>query len=436
MLSWEKFENKRICVAISGGEDSVALLHYLKSQEKRYGYFLSAVHCEHGIRGEESLEDMRFVREICRDWGIPLAIFSADCPALAKEEKTSLETAARKFRYDSFSRLVKEDKTDYIATAHHQKDEAETVLFRMARGAALSGAVAMKEENGIYLRPFLSWSKEKIQGYIKGKSLVYRLDSTNMLTDATRNKIRLEVLPKLEEAVAGATENIARFALLAAEDDGLLRELSESLLQRENEGIVVLFSERKPLFTRACLAALKELGLEKDYTSAHLNALYALQSAERGSLAPLPKGICAEKRKKGIYFSLKGEENGFPLSAEKPYAHEGYDGGRYEVNISFQPTEGDSAWKVLRFDEKKLPSTAVFRFRREGDYIFPYGSGKKSLKKFLNEREIPPNERSALPLIAEREGSEVYAVCGVEISEKIKVEDGETLYLTVRKKER
>ena len=129
MLGLEKYANKRICVAFSGGADSTALLHYLTARQKQFGYTISAVHCEHGIRGEESLLDKAFVEAVCARWEIPLFSFSEDCPARAKREKESLETAARRFRYECFSSLVAENKTDYIATAHHLDDEAETVFI-------------------------------------------------------------------------------------------------------------------------------------------------------------------------------------------------------------------------------------------------------------------------------------------------------------------
>ena len=105
MLNLQDFSGKHICVAISGGVDSVSLLHYLKGLEKDYGYALCAVHCEHGIRGEESLADARFVEEFCLQQGVPLYAFSEDCPARAKRDKQSLETAARAFRQDCFSRF-------------------------------------------------------------------------------------------------------------------------------------------------------------------------------------------------------------------------------------------------------------------------------------------------------------------------------------------
>ena len=432
-----KYQGKRICVAVSGGEDSVALLHYLNALKAKHGYSLCAVHCEHGIRGEDSLADMRFVEKLCKEWSIELYLFQEDCPARAKREKESLETAARNFRYESFQRLIKEGKADFIATAHHQNDEVETVLFRLARGTSLGGISPMKEENGYLLRPFLKWSKKDISVYVQENNLSYCVDKTNLETDATRNKIRLEVLPKLEEAVPGAAENIARFAATALEDNLLLCELAEGLLKRKDDGYEVAFSDKKPLFTRACLLAFKGLGLEKDYTSAHLDGVFALQGSERGSTLDLPKNIRAERGARSIYLYVYEEEAYPPLGEEKPFAVGVYDGGMYEVNVVLnEPTDKMTEWKTLRVDKDKLPENAIFRFRKDGDKMKAFGGDTKSLKKLFNEKKISVKERGYIPLIADKDSGEVYAVCGVEISEKVKVDEGTktVLYITLRKR--
>ncbi len=435
-MNLHRLENKKIWIAVSGGADSVALLHYLKAERAAHGYALGAVHCEHGIRGEESVRDMRFVQALCAEWKIPLRLFQEDCPAKAKREKVSLETAARRFRYECFERLLQSGEADYIATAHHRGDEAETVLFRLARGSGLSGASGIKEENGRYLRPFIQRSKAEILEYIRANGLSYCEDGTNGEPCATRNKLRLEVLPKLEEAVPGAAENLARFARIAAEDDALLQRLSRALLT-EKEGLpLVKFSEEKPLFIRACVAALKGLGLDKDYESAHLRALFALQGLERGALVTLPKGLRARKEKEGVLLFIEEEEAIPSVAEEKAFDLEGYDGGRYEVKLFFEPPKEDTGLALLRADLDKIPSGARFRFRREGDYIYRFGGGKKSLKKFFNEEEIPVKERAFVPLIATEEG-EVYAVCGVELSQRIAVDSNtrRTVYILTQRKE-
>ena len=438
-MDLKAFSGKKIGVAVSGGADSVALLHYLKDHESACGYTLFAVHCEHGIRGGESLADMAFVRELCEKLGVELEVFSQDCPARAAREKVSLETAARDFRRECFAALVADKKADYIATAHHQNDEAETVLFRLARGTALSGASAIKAWDGWLIRPFLEWKKSDILEYAAAHGLAFCVDSTNADTAYTRNRLRAEVLPALEDSVDGAVQNLARFAQRAAADDELLCEYARELLSVENgeDGRVytVAFCEKKPLFYRAALMAVKGLGVEKDYTSAHLDGVYALQKSERGARCDLPKGIVAVKGEAGILLYIKKETKEVEKPAPKKFGLDGFDGGRYEVTLSKTPLDEMDGWRVLRADADKIPTTAVFRFRREGDFIARFGGGTKTLKKFFNEEKTPVDEREYLPLIAE-EGGEVYAVCGVEISEKIKVDEHTktVVYLQLRRK--
>ena len=429
------FFQKRICVAVSGGMDSVALLHYLHTQREKYGYFLLAAHCEHGIRGETSLADMRFVQALCETLGVELFLFQENCVERSKREKESLETAARNFRYESFESLIKSGKADYIATAHHQLDEAETVLFRLARGSALSGAKGMEKESGWVIRPFLEWSKAEIEKYAEEHCLEYCVDETNADVQYTRNKLRLEVLPKLEEAVPAAGKNIARFAAVAAQDDAFLYELASELLKKKKGGYLVAFSGKKPLVTRACLTALKNLGVDRDYTSEHLDALFSLQNCERGAKLDLPKNIECVKETDGLFFREKKEEKPIEKPREKPFSLGGFDGGRYEVIVSETPILGEvSNWQTLRADLEKFPKNAVFRFRKDGDEMQVFGGGTKTLKKLLNERKISVHEREWLPLVADSEA--VYAVCGVEISEKVKVDAGtrKQIYIYLQKK--
>lgn len=439
MLNLRKYLGKKLCVATSGGVDSTALLHYLKSREKECGYTLSAVHCEHGIRGKDSVEDMRFVERICREWDVPLTVFRENCPARAKREKTSLETAAREFRRECFASVLGSGQADLIATAHHAADEAETVLFRLCRGTSLSGARGMAEEDGKLIRPFLTWNKKKIIAYVAGNGLSYREDKTNRETDATRNKLRLQVFPALENAVDGAVENLARFAALAAEDDEYLYRQSAGLLLRFDGEIQVAFCKDAPLFRRACLTAMKELEIARDYTALHLQSVFALQEGERGARLSLPDDVVAEKIKEGIRFFRASNEEVFPPlpTHEKPFDEDGFDGGRYAVNVLWEaPKEQDSVWKILRIDRDKLPQNAVFRFRKEGDGIEKFGGGTQSLKKFFNEKKIPPCERGYIPLIASANSGEVYAVCGVEIADWLKVTQTtqRVVYIILQKK--
>ena len=380
---------------------------------------------------------MRFVQDICEKWGVPFYIFQDDCIDKAEREKLSLETAARAFRRDCFLALVRERKADYIATAHHISDQAETVLFHIARGSALSGVGGMQEMDGVFIRPFLTWTKEDILAYTQEHGLQFRTDSTNLTPCATRNKLRLQVIPALKEIVSGAEENIARFALLATQDEAFLTAQSEKLITRTDENIIVAFSQERSLFRRACLLAMQALGVEKDYTYTHLESVFLLQRLERGAKISLPQGVRAEKALDGVIFYRQEELPPVSKATEK-FSQSGFDGGRYAVKVQTQqPTAQENAWKVLRIDGDALPKNAVFRFRQDGDYIQKFGGGTKSLKKLFNEKKIPVAERAYLPLVAEEQGNRVFVVCGVEIADQVKVtnETKQVLYLSLQKQD-
>lgn len=438
MEHWTNLQGKRVCVACSGGVDSTALLHYMLSLRETLGCTVSAVHCEHGLRGEASVADMQFVQALCKRWNVPLTVAMEDCRALAQREKCSEETAARAFRMRVFSEIIQAGKADFIATAHHENDEAETVLFRLARGSGLGGAAGMRAINGYMVRPFLYWTRQEIEEYAQKNALEYCVDETNFSLGATRNELRHVVLPALEKAVPGASGGLARFARLAAEDDAYLQTLSERLIFQVEKGTCVAFSEVLPLFRRACLQVMKALGLDKDYTLAHLQAVADLQASERGAKAHLPKGVIAEKIVEGIvFYRAETRTDTPPLPMPILFTENGFDGGRYAVKILSSPDlQQESVGQVLKFDADKLPKDAVFRFRKDGDAIKKFGGGTKSLKKLFNEKKIEVEERAYLPLIASKTDNRVYAICGVEIADEVKVDETtrRILYIVLQRK--
>ncbi len=412
--------HKRICVALSGGSDSVALCHFLLANREKYSFSLSAVNCEHGIRGEESVNDSLFVKSFCESLNIPLFFFSENCIEKAKREKISLETAARNFRYRAFDKILKEGKADVIATAHHANDNAETVLFNLARGSALSGLKGISDREG-FVRPLINVTKGEIEEYIKENSLPYVTDLTNFSEDYTRNFFRLNVLPQIEKAVPSAIKNIARFSEIAKEDDEFLYSLAKELIREEEDQIKISLVGERPLFLRAALTAMKKMGVEKDYTYEHLNSIYSLIEKNNGDGISLPKNITAVREYDCVCIYYNKERS----FEEKPFKTGDIKIGEYLISVNKEPS-------LLRFDLNKLPQGCVFRFKRNGDVFKKFGGGTKKLKDYLIDKKIPQKDRDFIPLIAKDE--EVFCVCGVEISDKIKIEEnGDVYYIHLKK---
>lgn len=394
----------------------MALLHYLHAHAKEYGITLCALNCDHSIRGEASVRDSLFVKKWCVENGIPLLTF-----VRGKEEDGNAETseaAARAWRLECYKKALKADGewsgADVIATAHHMNDNAETVLFNLARGGGLSALTGITDTEfygGKIIRPLVNCTRAEIDEYIKQNNVQFVDDETNFTDAYTRNKIRLNVLPELESAVHGAAEVIFRFSRLAAEDEAFINSQMQKsgILQMSGGAAFIKTCEEKPLFARAAVSAVKGFA-RKDYTLTHIETLYNLQFAEAGKRFEF-LGLCAFKEDGKI--SICNIENA--AVEPVPYKHfkEGYFGGtRLKICTSAQEN-------CLKFDADSIPETAVIRTAKMGDKFKKFGGGTKSLGDFFTDKKIPLRLRKTIPLIAD--GSEILAVCGVEISDKIKV---------------
>ncbi len=443
LFSAEQYRGKRVCVALSGGIDSVCLLHALKEQAAACEIALSALHVEHGIRGEESVRDMQFCRTLCEEWGIPLKIQQVAVPDLVREHGGNLEQAARAVRYGAFHSLLEDDEADLVATAHHADDVAETVLFRLARGTGVSGMKAIMEYGGI-VRPLLARTRAEIEAYAAENHLPHVEDSTNGDENYTRNYIRKTVLPAFAGIHGNATKHLVEFAALAAEEDDFLQKMAEEKIVR------IAGEERVPvdlpdvLFARACLFCMRQYAPGGGYTRANIGEIGKLKTLQSGKKVALPvsddcKGfstLYAFREGKEIVFDREYAESS-PQPEEIPFVAgrrnmdhlpaTPLEMGLYtapspfsvrEVDEYFSPDHGMKR-KQLFVDLDAFPDGCVVRTRREGDMITPYHAPRKTLKKFLTDRKISARLSRKLPVIAK--GSEVYAVVGVEIADSVKV---------------
>lgn len=208
----------RILVALSGGADSICLLHILKQLQPKWELQLAAAHLHHGLRGAEADADLTFARELCQTLNVPFYEKKADVAAAAKEQGCSVETAGRGLRYAFLEEAAKKfaaeaDKADghmenrnspakgdvYIATAHHKNDQAETVLMHLLRGSGSRGLAGIPPKRGNIIRPLLCLTREEIEAYLQQNGVSFRTDSSNLCSDVTRNRVRLELLPCLEK---------------------------------------------------------------------------------------------------------------------------------------------------------------------------------------------------------------------------------------------
>ena len=211
-------------VALSGGADSVCLLHVLL----RLSYHVEAVHCNFHLRGEESNRDEAFVRQLCQEHQVPLHLAHFDTREYAQLHKVSIEMAARQLRYRYFEQLRNDIGAEAICVAHHRDDSIETILLNLVRGTGIRGLTGIKPRNGNIIRPLLCVSRQEIEKYLKDENQSYVTDSTNLNADeAIRNKIRLQILPLLREINPSVSESIQRTAERLSEVEKVVNNVLE-----------------------------------------------------------------------------------------------------------------------------------------------------------------------------------------------------------------
>ena len=270
---------KKIVVAVSGGADSLALADLLNRSRQKFKTEICIAHYEHGLRGKTSLEDADFVEEFAKNLGIEFFCESGNVKNFSAENKISIETAARILRYEFLSKVKQEKNFDAIALAHHADDQAETVLMRLLRGSTSTGLSAMKfsalsKDYGLLLRPLLKFRKSALEKYCALQGFMARVDETNFQADATRNKIRLELLPMLEKFNPAIVETLCRFAENSAEESDFINSEVEKIFPQVVEGDKLLQKEFLKLHTVLQREVIKKfLGNVKDLGFVHFESV-------------------------------------------------------------------------------------------------------------------------------------------------------------------
>lgn len=272
----------KILIAVSGGADSLALAELLIRSRQRFKLELAIAHFEHGLRGQDSLDDAAFVKNFSEERGIEFISDSGDVKSFAAENKISVETAARTLRYEFLSNARLKLDCDAIATAHHADDQAETILMRLLRGATSSGLAAMKSRTnsdcGLILRPLLKFRKVELEKFCREKNLSPRLDATNFELDATRNKIRLELVPALKSFNPALIETLCRFGDVAAQESDFLDAQAEKIFPtvvRDNSIVRAEFVTLHPALQRIVIKKFlaQVTGSIKDFGFVHFEGV-------------------------------------------------------------------------------------------------------------------------------------------------------------------
>lgn len=402
---------KKIAIALSGGSDSMALFyHAIKNLN---GKTIVALNVEHGIRGKDSKRDTQFVKDYCKKIGVEVLSYTVDSIEKAKQEKLSIEQAARLLRYECFFDAINTNKVDVVLTAHHERDTAESVLFNLFRGTALKGVSGINDYDNKIIRPLSKTSKDEINEYVAKNCIPFCTDQTNFDDGYSRNYIRLNVLPVIKKAFPEAEKSIVRFSKIAKEENEFLEKLAKNSIIKD-KSIYKLSLDLDPvLFKRALVIILKELGVNFDYEKKHLDIAYSLLNKQNGASFDIKGGVVATREYDYIVFSKPETISLQAIKLERPKTC------YKDVTFEFIDNFSGELKNGLYLDADKLPPTAVIRTKLNGDTFTKFGGGTKKLGDYLTDKKIPKRERENLVLIADK--NVVYAIAGVAVSELTKV---------------
>jgi tRNA(Ile)-lysidine synthase len=440
----------RVLVGVSGGIDSMALLHFLWIHADALGIFVVAGHVNHRIRGEAAEADQAFVTRWCADRGIPVLTAAADVPRMAQKRKISLETAGRLARRRCFERWQRQAGAAKIALAHHLDDQAETVLMHLIRGAGIRGAAGMRPVAGAFVRPFLQVRREAIEAYAAAWQLPHVEDATNASDAFMRNRLRHQVMPVLTACNARAVAHIGAFAEQAAAwrdaQQAILEAARERCVTPTDRGIEVSLPEWRALPGAVQGALLNWVMAEAartavDFEARHVRLLQEKLAAPATTWdLDLPHRLKARRRYDRLIFSRGGQPRPFRgvyVLRRSQRIYDSASGFCFQVQI--ETAEGSKGTKnchkrkfvnEIAFDYGKIRSDLVLRGRDPKDQVVLAGVGRQRLKKFLMARRIDRDLRDTLPILAE--DNRVVAVLGLYQDPAYRVSDQTQVKCTLR----
>lgn len=431
---YHMFSSKDCVIAgISGGADSVCLLLVLLELQKEIGLDVVAVHVNHGLRGAEADADETYVKRLCEERGVTLETYHADVASIAKERKQSTEEAGREVRREFFEQARIKHGGTKIALAHHQNDNAETFLFRLARGTGLKGLGGMAPVKEHFVRPLLCVDRGEIEAYLREHHIAYCTDISNESDEYARNRIRNHVIPFMQTELNAKTichmnETMEQMRLI---QDYLEQQakshLAECVSQRECGYLLAEDQYRevpevlKPLLLKRVLVMI--CNKEKDIESVHLRNIQELFDKQTGRKIDLPYQMEARRVYDGVEIYQKqelqdmvSEELFFDLREIKAtYRWKNYNISCCVLNKMQIDGETLEKSRTKRFDCDIIKHGISIRTRRQGDYItiHPDGRTQKLKTYFINEK-IPQEERDKILLIAD--GSHVLWIVGHRVN--------------------
>jgi tRNA(Ile)-lysidine synthase len=415
-------QGTRLLVGVSGGVDSVVLLHLLCQLSPLRSLTLSVAHLDHAIR-PESGEDAHFVGQLCGEWGVPFTVERVDVPALARSTGQSLEMAAREARHAFLFRLAEEQDADYIVLGHHRDDQAETFLLRLLRGSGLSGLSAMRHRRGRWLRPLLAASRQQLEDYAREQGLQWREDASNEDPRHLRNRVRHQLMPRLREFNPRLEERLDLLCRqLQAEEDFWTQQVEDVLpgvLLSGRDGVRLcrtgLLKLHPALRVRLLREAIRRVrGDLQRLEEKHLVAVEGLLSAEQSQASLDLPGVWVARRYEQLWLREASPKlDAYSFELQPPGQVVLPDGSC--INAEFDSVARGESAEVVEFSAEQLQLPLRVRNFVEGDRFRPFGSsGGKKLKDYFIDLKLEAERRLTVPLVLS--GDRIIWVAGLRRS--------------------
>ncbi len=438
-------ENDRVVLSLSGGPDSTALLFLFLELQREVSIEILCAHINHCLRGKESDEDEAFIRNMCREQSVELQVYRGDTSRLFREEATgscsdSIQSFARKMRYRYLYEVLDRSKAQHIALGHNRGDQAETIMFRILRGCSLEGLSGMQPVRGKLIRPLLDTQKEEIIKYLSERT--YRHDSSNLKEKYLRNRIRLRLLPALEEYNKNISSALVSLGELCRKENSFITSIADaafsgsiivnnfrliSINLKSNE---LSTDKNSVLLGRIIKRSLYALSSKaSNIQKKHIDSIVSLATEQKGcKRLNMPGNVFVEKDRNILTFS-KGNSEGYRPQNTGSYNIAFNKRLRLEeaglevvttvvTGKEIKARQHEDSWEVLDF-ESITPPLRV-RFRKNGDRFHPLGMSKEmKLKDFFIKQKIPQKLRDSVAII--EDSKSILYVNGIRISQKCAV---------------
>ena len=403
---------ENVVVGLSGGADSCALTHILARMSEKMDLHITAVHINHGIRGEEAERDERSAEEFCRRLNIEFIAYHCDIPSEAAKRGIGEEEAGRLVRYEKFYEMAEKKNGAKTAVAHNMNDKAETLIMNLCRGAGMKGLAGIKPVGGSIIRPLIFCTRDEIEKYCDDNNIEYCTDSTNLQNEYTRNKIRNILLPWLSENInPAAGMNMANASELLREEEEYLeskaQEQYKKLLKDSGDGFVSLnvdglASEHSVIRRRVLRIALRSLRPDmRDFGRKHTESAEDILMGDTGRRISLPGGITVSKGYGLINILYDREKQGafcYDIEPGKKYfikETESYVLLSLNEEKNINNTANICTKKI---DYDKIKDKIQLRTRQTGDFI-SIKNGRKKIKDIFIDDKIPSDKRDSYPLL-------------------------------------